>query len=49
MTPFGANDSTTSQTKHFSIMSLNVLPRIKIMGEVHESELFQSLITTFLK
>lgn len=30
MTPFGANDSAISQTKHFSrLMSLNVLHRNK--------------------
>lgn len=43
MTPFGANDSALSQTKHFTtMMSLNTLHRNKRKKrrEVHESALF---------
>lgn len=48
MTLFGANDYATKQTKHFStLIPLDVLPKNKErMGEIHESAVFFSLITT---
>lgn len=48
MTLFGANDYAISQTKCFStLIPLDVLPKNKKrMGEIHESAVFFSLITT---
>lgn len=48
MTLFGANDYAISQTKRFStLIPLDVLPKNKKrMGEIHESAVFFSLITT---
>lgn len=49
MTLFGANDYAISQTKRFgTLIPLDVLPKNKKrMGEIHESAVFFSLITTF--
>ena len=51
MTLFGANDYAISQTKCFStLIPLDVLPKNKKrMGEIHESAVFFSLITTVSK